>query len=464
MKLYTHNSKVEGTRGLFWVCTGLRGGTASAVWLEVDELTSSGLAAALEALKNALPNETQFDHRVVGCAASVQAVTAFLSQRHETLRNSAAREGAFTILFYPENARVQVSKGEAAHQVKRGRTRVLIVDDSKTIRTLLTKVLSSDSEIEVVGAAEKPSEALQMMKALKPDVITLDIHMPEMDGVTFLKSYLPAHPIPTVMISSISIEEGPAVLSALEIGAVDYVQKPNASELAVVGPMIIEKVKIAATVKIAAQSKVTGSKVNSRSYGAIDRECLVAIGSSTGGTEALRSVLTRLPADIPPIVIVQHIPAVFSKAFADRMNQLCPFEVKEAAHGDEVKPGRVIIAAGGTQMSVKRKADGKIVIVVEDGAPVNRHKPSVDVLFDSVAEQIGAHSVGVILTGMGADGSKGMLRMKKKGSRTIAQDEESCVVFGMPREAIKLGAADEVVSLREIPDRLVHLLCQKKTA
>jgi two-component system chemotaxis response regulator CheB len=274
------------------------------------------------------------------------------------------------------------------------------------------------------------------------------------------------------MITSIGLEEGSRVLQALEAGAVDYVQKPSASELAEVAPVIVEKIKAAATAKVKSAPKtspvtlVGGAKnTNPRPYaGHLDQNCLIAIGSSTGGTEALRQVLTELPAAIPPIVITQHIPAVFSKAFADRMNSLCPFEVYEAEHGMEVLPGRVFIAPGGRQMQIRKRNDGKMFIVIDDSPPVNRHKPSVDYLFDSVVEACGGKCIGVILTGMGADGAKGMLKLKNAGARTIAQDEATCAVFGMPREAIRLGAASEVLPLGDIASKLIQWLSQRKAA
>jgi two-component system chemotaxis response regulator CheB len=211
---------------------------------------------------------------------------------------------------------------------------------------------------------------------------------------------------------------------------------------------------------------VGGAKKNPtrRAPGSLDQNCLIAIGSSTGGTEALRQVLTELPAEIPPIVITQHIPAVFSKAFADRMNSLCPFEVLEAAHGMEILPGKVFIAPGGRQMQVRKRNDGRLFIVIDDSPPVNRHKPSVDYLFDSVVEACGGKCIGVILTGMGADGAKGMLKLKTAGAQTIAQDEATCAVFGMPREAIRLGAASEILPLGDIASKLILWLSQRKAA
>jgi two-component system chemotaxis response regulator CheB len=247
------------------------------------------------------------------------------------------------------------------------------------------------------------------------------------------------------------------VFRSLELGAVDYIQKPTFSELAEAAPLIREKVKAASFAKIIRNVR----SVSQRSFsGEMDLRTVIAIGSSTGGTEALRNVLCALPERVPPIVIAQHIPAVYSRAFADRMNTLCPFEVKEAEDGDEVKSCRVLVAPGGKQMKVAQSARGLIVRVTDD-APVNRHKPSVDYLFHSVANIIGSKAIGVILTGMGSDGAKGLLEMKRKGAKTFAQDEESSVVYGMPRIAFEIGAVDKVASLSEIPKLVVKLLEKK---
>ena len=347
--------------------------------------------------------------------------------------------------FLPEEGRLRI-------ETKR-KIRVLVVDDSETIRKLLSRVLSEDSELECVGTVELPSLVPEAIERLKPDVITLDIHMPEMDGVELLKKLLPKYKIPMVMISSLSREDGTYVLDALESGAVDYIQKPSMSELPVLAPMIREKIKNARFAKIQTQSanQVQHKKV---SLGTIDKSYLIAIGSSTGGTEALKHVLTMMPDQIPPIVIVQHIPAVFSKAFADRMNTLCNFTVKEAEDGDLVVNNHVYIAPGGKQMKLSDKG-GVIRVIIDDAAPVNRHKPSVDYLFDSIAEFSRKKLVAGILTGMGADGAKGLLKLKQKGARTFAQDESSSVVYGMPKEAYKIGAVDKVVHIDLVAETIL---------
>ena len=341
--------------------------------------------------------------------------------------------------------------------VPKSKIKVLIVDDSKTIRDLLTSILSADPQIEIVAKAELPSQVEDLIKKHSPDVITLDIHMPEMDGVTLLKKISPIYRIPTVMISSISKEEGPQVLEALENGAVDYIQKPSLKDLDKAAPQIVDRVKMAAEAKVSQKSTVPVKKSTVRfAGGSVDQNHLIVVGSSTGGTEALKNILVELPENIPPMLIVQHIPAVFSLAFANRLNDLCPFEVKEAQDGDLIKPNRVLIAPGGLQMGVVQKGTELRVRIV-DAEPVNRHKPSVDYLFDSVHQLNLSGVLGVILTGMGADGAKGLLKLRNQGARTIGQNQETCVVFGMPREAAKLGAVEYQLPLGDIADKILEL-------
>ncbi len=416
-------------------------------------------------------NGSEVHAKVVGSPAGhLHDLQKHLEKHSIRLEKLVEKPLGTEVLYFPDQGRLRVSLEIAppvvpepaidksgdrgSERVFSGPIKILIVDDSKTIRDLLSKIFSSDAELEVVATADRPSQVEELIQKHKPDVITLDIHMPEMDGVTLLKKIFPKYRIPTVMISSISMEEGPMVLNALESGAVDYIKKPDFKELSAVKPVIIEKVKAAAQANLVQGG---ASKVTKKSTAKLDLNTIVAIGSSTGGTEALRAILTQLPKEIPPIIIVQHIPPVFSLAFAKRLNELCAFDVKEAEDQDELRPGQVYVAPGGKQMKVFKSGTG-FKLEINNDDPVNRHRPSVDYLFDSVAEVIKGRAIGLVLTGMGADGAKGLLKMKKSGARTICQDEKSCVVFGMPKEAIKAGGADQVMHLDDIPDGLIQLL------
>jgi two-component system, chemotaxis family, protein-glutamate methylesterase/glutaminase len=364
------------------------------------------------------------------------------------------RAGEYEIRYYADAAKLQVTMPEsnAAKESSKDKIKILIVDDSPIICSILSNVFKEDPELEVVATVGLPSQVEAAICNYRPDVITLDLHLPEMNGVALLNQYLPKYNIPTIIVSSISPDEGPFVLSALESGAVDYIQKPSAMEIDLLAATIVARIKAAAAVspKNVHDGNVEKVKVDPKD---IDFSRIIAIGSSTGGTKALRDIFLRLPKEIPPIIVVQHIPAGFSKAFADRLDKICAFEVKEAVDGDEVKPGRVIIAPGGKHIRLQKSQKG-FVVKVDDGEPVNRHKPSVDVMFRSVLENCGADAIGVILTGMGDDGARGLLEMRNKGCFTIAQDEASCVVFGMPQAAINLNAVVRVESLLEIAQAL----------
>lgn len=377
------------------------------------------------------------------------------------------------IYFYTDSGRLRVSALEnhrtRAKSLPRPpvfltKTKVFVVDDSKTIREMLSKILSGP-EMEVIGTAANPVEAEPLILKLKPDVITLDISMPLMDGVTFLERFLPKNSYPVVMISSISMEESNLVLRALEIGAVDYIQKPTFSDLQTQAEVIREKVLMASKIKVQrkAIAPETSKKTFAKTPSSHDGSKIFFFGASTGGTEALKEVLVRLPADIPPILVVQHIPPVFSTAFANRLNELCPFEVKEAQDGDLVLPGRVLIAPGDYQMELQKKA-GQFSVRVFAGEKTNRHRPSVDVLFNSAADLVGPNAIGLILTGMGEDGAKGLLKMRQAGARTLTQDESTCVVYGMPKAAVEIGASEEAHPLTKIPDILIKRLAQRKSA
>jgi two-component system chemotaxis response regulator CheB len=344
--------------------------------------------------------------------------------------------------------------------------RVLIVDDSALMRQVLAQLLSKDRGIEVIGSAPDPFIAREKIKALNPDVITLDVEMPKMDGLTFLEKLMAGHPMPVVMVSSLTEAGCQTTLRALELGAVDFIAKPKLDlreGMEAVAQDLIAKIKAAAMAKVG--GKGLGGRVKTEPLASRllppassamikTTDTIIAIGASTGGTEALRAVLEVLPPNTPPIIVTQHMPERFTKTFADRLNQLCRISVKEAEDGDSVLPGHALIAPGSYHMTLVRSGARYSVRINQD-PPVNRHRPSVDVMFDSVARNAGANTIGVILTGMGGDGARGMLAMKQAGAYTIAQDEASCVVFGMPKEAIKLGGVDKILPLSEIPNAIV---------
>ena len=364
--------------------------------------------------------------------------------------------------------------------------RVLIIDDSALVRRLLTEILGSDPEIEIVGTAMDPHIARQKIKDLSPDVLTLDVEMPKMDGISFLRQLMRLRPMPVIMISSLTEEGAETTLEALAAGAIDFISKPKidiANTLGDYTEEIIGKIKSAARVKVVArQSGSTNKpaqtvKPDSRVNDSIDEkysatailqrppqvralrttEKIIAIGASTGGTEAIKEVLMPLRPDNPAILITQHIPPVFSSAFARRMNLHTAMTVVEAADGQQVLPGHVYIAPGDKHLLLVR--DGaRYRCQLNDGPPVNRHKPSVDVLFRSVAQSAGKNAIGIILTGMGADGARGLNEMREAGAVTIAQDEKSSVVWGMPGEAVKLGAAQKVLALDQIPTGITSAL------
>lgn len=339
--------------------------------------------------------------------------------------------------------------------------RVVTVDDSALMRQVLAQLLSKDRSIEVVGSAPDPYIAREKIKALNPDVITLDVEMPKMDGLTFLEKLMRGRPMPVVMVSSLTEAGCQTTLRALELGAVDFITKPKIDlreGMEDLADDLIAKVKAAASAKVRGVATDSGGTSQTpRPHAAAHlssamiktTDTIIAIGSSTGGTEAVKDVLEVLPPNTPPILITQHMPERFTKTWADRMNQLCRISVKEAEDGDSVLPGHALIAPGSYHMTLVRSGARYSVRINQD-PPVNRHRPSVDVLFDSVARYAGANAVGVILTGMGGDGAKGMLAMKQAGAYTIAQDEASCVVFGMPKEAIKLGGVDKILPLGDI--------------
>jgi two-component system chemotaxis response regulator CheB len=347
--------------------------------------------------------------------------------------------------------------------------KVLIVDDSNLVRTVLTEILKTQNDIQVVGAANDPYEAREMIKTLEPDVLTLDIEMPKMDGITFLKNLMRLKPMPVVMLSTLTAKGADATLMAMELGAVDFIQKPGQTganmlkgefleELSskiraayLAKTHILKKGQTAVPIAAPVQKRVTISLPPTA------RGQLIAIGSSTGGTEALFELLTSLPSGMPPIVIAQHIPQTFSARFAERLDRRCDLTVKEASHAEPLQNSHVYIAPGGKHFKVKRQG-GALKCFIEDSEPVNRHKPSVEALFDSLIPLELSSLTAIMLTGMGNDGAEAMLRLKNHGAMTIAQDEESSLIWGMPGSAVKLGAAKTILPLSKMADALIKHL------
>ncbi len=342
--------------------------------------------------------------------------------------------------------------------------RVLVVDDSALVRKILSQGLAQDPGIEVVGAASDPYVARDMILKHRPDVLTLDVEMPRMDGVDFLRRFMPQYPLPVVMVSALTQKGKQITIEALEAGAVDVVPKPSTNIARGLGDMMMElrtKVKIASTANVSHwKTRRFDEKpqiIGMRKSLAESTDKVIALGASTGGTEAIRMVIERFPAIAPGVVIVQHMPAGFTRAFAERLNTQCLMEVKEAECGDRIMPGRILIAPGDYHLKVRRTG-GFYYVDCLAGEKINGHCPSVDVMMLSVAEHVGANAVGVMLTGMGHDGADGMLAMHQAGARTIAQDEKSCIVFGMPKSAYDRGGAESFVPLDKIAQTVLSYI------
>jgi two-component system chemotaxis response regulator CheB len=352
--------------------------------------------------------------------------------------------------------------------------RVVVVDDSALVRSLLAEIINRQRDMECVGVANDPLVAREIIRELNPDVITLDVEMPRMDGLDFLGRLMRLRPMPVLMISTLTERGAEVTMKALELGAIDFVAKPRiglADGIKELAEQIVEKIRVAASAQVkravpqpaaaraATSSEAAGAATPppAKLLGRVSTEKLICIGSSTGGTEAVKEVLMRMPADAPGILVTQHMPPGFTTSFAARLNGLCQITVKEAVDRERVLPGHAYIAPGGRHLRIDRSGANYIVIV-EDGEPVNRHKPSVEVLFHSCAQVVGPNAFGIMLTGMGNDGAKAMREMKDAGSYNYVQNEATCVVFGMPREAIAHGAADEVLPLLEIAPALLSRL------
>ena len=352
--------------------------------------------------------------------------------------------------------------------MKNRKIKVLVIDDSALIRSVMKEIINREKDMECVGAAPDPLVAREMIKALNPDVLTLDVEMPRMDGLDFLERLMRLRPMPVLMVSTLTERGSDITFRALELGAVDFIAKPK---LDIARGMEEYAIEITDKIRATAQARVNKSaaprKIEekfsasvilpsiSRKYSSTEK--LIIIGASTGGTEAIKEVLTKLPADSPAILVAQHMPEHFTKSFADRLNTMCKIAVKEAEHNERILPGYAYIAPGHSHLLIKRSG-ANYMTHLNQGELVNRHRPSVDVLFRSAANIAGANALGIILTGMGKDGMQGMLEMKRAGSYTIAQDEASCVVFGMPKEAIAAGGVSEVLPLQSIARRTLEYL------
>ena len=334
--------------------------------------------------------------------------------------------------------------------------RVLCVDDSALIRSIMSNIVNRQPDMEMVATAPDPLIARDLIKRYSPDVLTLDVEMPRMDGLDFLERLMRLRPMPVIMVSSLTQKGSEITLNALELGAIDFVTKPETGlqdGMLQYSELIAEKIRIAARVRNFPR-QMAAPVARMPSGPLVGSEKIIAIGASTGGTEALRQVLTAMPLDCPGIVITQHMPAGFTRSFADRLNKLCRINVKEAEDGDRVLPGHAYLAPGGIHLELARSG-ANYHARLQDLPPVNRHCPSVDLLFHSVAKCAGSNAVGAILTGMGHDGAKGMLAMRQAGARTLAQSEKTCVVYGMPREAVALDGVDEIVDLDQMCQRIL---------
>lgn len=343
------------------------------------------------------------------------------------------------------------------------KVRVLIVDDSALIRQMFQEMLSSDPGIEVIGTANDPYMAREKIKQLNPDVITLDVEMPKMDGISFLQKIMTLRPMPVVMASTLTQKGADITLQALEIGAVDYVSKPAADlrrdTIALLRDELVAKVKMAACAKVASHSDSHPKgheqhNLHKPVFTGDPAKSLIAIGSSTGGVEALRDTLKQMPEHTPPIIITQHMPEVFTRSFAARLDRISAIRVCEAEHKQRILPSHVYIAPGNRHLQIQQKA-GQLYCILDDGPNVSGHKPSVDVMFASVAQVMGAKAVAAILTGMGKDGANGLLQIRKAGGHTLAEHEQTCVVYGMPKAAVELGAAEKIVPLPQVAYELL---------
>lgn len=408
--------------------------------------------------------------RLEGIDKSICKYKSYPDDKQAEFYLSSSGKMKFTLLSWSKEEKaetkgvsVKAEKHEKSSRLENRTVKVLIVDDSKTVRKLIGKALRQHSDFEIVGETGKPREVKNLVEDLKPDVMTLDIHMPEMNGVEVLQDLYKTTFVPAVVVSSLNINEGSLVMDALEEGAFDYLKKPSIEELAEMSKGLAEKLRAAARQKRKTTDveKLKRSTCRNISSAELDMRKLIAIGASTGGTEAIKAVLAGLPEKIPPVVISQHIPPYFSKAFAERLNNLFPFEVKEAEDGEELTPNKVLVTPGGHHMEVKDSA--RLSVHVYEGPPIGGHVPAIDVMFESITKVCPRRTIGIILTGMGKDGAQGLKSLRDKGAYTVAQDEESCVVYGMPRVAMSLDAACKQTNLNDISEEIVSYILRSSS-
>ena len=399
------------------------------------------------------PKSTEIFLSAAGHSHHLRILEQLLGKRGLKLHAKKIRESDFKVLVDGPRKVVKISKQPQSFALSRGKTKVLIIDDSKTIRSILKRIIDQNSESEVMGCVDSAEAALDFLKFNVPDVITLDINLPGKNGVEFLKTEGIHKNIPTIVISALNLNDSNAVFECIEAGAVDYLQKPDLQTLDMQSAIILEKIKAAAGANMNVDA---GRNSKSSDVKSLPTDIPIFIGASTGGTVALQRILEKLPSSIPPICVVQHIPPVFSRSLAERLNSIVAFDVLEASDGDVVLPNQVLIAPGGRHMKLRKSGDSHIVSLTDD-EPVNRFRPSIDYFFDSVSKNYQGPKLACILTGMGKDGAAGLLKLKESGAFTIAQSEATSVVFGMPKVAIELGAVNHIVDLDEIPNQLSKL-------
>ena len=446
---------LSGTRGSLFIAAFKRNGEFNA--LSIPENCQHHMqAAVLFAQSFCMDTDgCKTELRVAGNEQGIITFVRKLDLLGISVTRKAIRENGFYIRYLPDVGRLEVSSDEMDGTLEKPsdivalapKIKILIVDDSPSVTFLLKKIIESDQTMSVVGICALPSMVAERIESLKPDVITMDIEMPEMNGPTLVKQIYPKFKTPIVMISSISRDEGSQVLEALENGAIDYIQKPNLRPISELAEIIIPRLKAAASAK--SNPPINNQSEPVQLSSGWDKDYVIAIGSSTGGVEALKRLLMSFPSNIPATVIAHHIPSVFSETLANRLNLSVNFNVSEAKDGDILRPNHVYIAPGGMDMKINAEG-GHLVCQILEMSQNKRHHPSVDLLFESVAEHCGSKAIGILLTGMGRDGAAGMLKLKQAGAWNIAQDEASCVVYGMPKAAVEMGATHLVAHLDTI--------------